>query len=87
MAIDEPTGRGLDGVEPSSSPVRPRLSIPASQRRGLPAGSPGDLASLGLREHRGGDRRRVWPVQLDAGRAGRGGGGRQAAERNRRGHT
>lgn len=58
------------------------LHLCASQRRGLPAGSPRNLASLGLREHRGGDRRGVWPVQLHTGRAGR-----QAAERNRRGYT
>ena len=45
-----------------SSSVSFRLS--ASQRCGLPAGSPRDLASLGLCEHRGGDRWGVWPVQL-----------------------
>lgn len=44
-------GRGVDG---GGGHRPPRLST--SQRRGLPAGSPWDLPSLGLREHRGGDR-------------------------------
>lgn len=59
--------RGKDGEEGDSLPlltsfISYRLS--ASQRCGLPAGSPRDLASLGLREHRGGDCRGMWPAQL-----------------------
>lgn len=40
--------------------------LSASQRRGLPAGSPRDLASLGLCEHRGWNGWGMWPVQLGA---------------------
>lgn len=61
---EEREGRRRGGVLFLS--CRPSVSfrLSASQRCGLPAGSPRDLASLGLCEHRGGNRWGVWPVQL-----------------------
>lgn len=51
-------GKDVEEGDPLFSPVvLPSLSVSsASQRCGLPAGSPRDLASLGLREDRSGDR-------------------------------
>lgn len=78
--LDEPTRkRGVHGGGTL-------LFLCASQRRGLPAGPPWDLASLSLREHLGGDCRRVWTVQLGSSRGGQS-CRRQAAGRNRDSHT
>lgn len=71
---------------PSTSRRPPSVPLSASQRCGLPAGSPRHLASLGLGEHRGGHHRGVWPAQLRP-RGRRGGRRRQAAGRGRGGNA
>lgn len=67
IQVEKQWGEGGDEEEEDplplqSSSVSFRLS--ASQRRGLPAGPPRDLASLGLCEYRGGNCWGMWPVQL-----------------------